>query len=421
MEQRYYCCIDLKSFYASVECVERGLDPMTTNLVVADPERSDKTICLAVSPSLKELGIKNRCRVFEIPENVDYIMAEPRMQKYIEYSADIYEFYLEYFSIDDIFVYSVDEVFIDLTSYLKFYNKTPKELARFLTGKIREKFGVVATCGIGTNLYLAKIALDILAKHSEDFIAFLDEEKFKKELWNHKPLTDFWRIGKGICNRLNNLGIYTMGDLAGANNDLLFDTFGIDAELLIDHSYGREPVTLKEVKRFKPKTNSYSNGQVLMRDYGVDETEIIIREMTYELCLKLLKENSETSSSTVSIRYSKDSDPRKFHFSVNYHRYTNDFSLIVEPIIEKFRHLVNPDGLIRKVTISFNNIQLQTIKQLNFFDQVEDHNEKNKLEKAVLNLKERFGNNSVLRGLDLLDSATSVERHNQIGGHKKGA
>ena len=245
-----YICIDLKSFYASVECVERGLDPMTTNLVVADPERSDKTICLAVSPSMKKLGVKNRCRVFEIPDGIDYIMAQPRMQKYIDYAAEIYGIYLKWFSKDDIHVYSIDEAFIDVTHYLHVYGCTPRELAVKIMNEISSKIGVRATCGIGTNLYLTKIALDITAKHAEDFIGELDEEKYRETLWDHRPLTDFWRIGEGTARRLEKIGVHTMGELAaaaGRDENLLYKMFGVDAELLIDHAWGREPVTMADI------------------------------------------------------------------------------------------------------------------------------------------------------------------------------
>ena len=248
MKNRTYICIDLKSFYASVECVERGLDPMTTNLVVADPERSEKTICLAITPSMKALGIKNRCRLFEIPKNVDYIIAPPRMQKYIDYAAEIYAIYLRFISKDDIHIYSIDEAFLDITDYLATYQMTAKALALMLMGEILREVGVRATCGIGTNLYLAKIALDITAKHAPDFIGVLDEISYKEILWDHKPLTDFWRIGKGTATTLERYGITTMREIAEMDEDFLYGLFGIDAELLIDHAWGREPVKIGDIK-----------------------------------------------------------------------------------------------------------------------------------------------------------------------------
>ena len=308
MNERAYICIDLKSFYASVECVERGLDPMTTNLVVADPERSEKTICLAITPSMKALGIKNRCRLFEIPKGVDYIIAPPRMQKYIDYSADIYEIYLRYISKEDIHIYSVDEAFLDLTSYLTTYHMTAKEMAQMLMSVILKETGVRATCGIGTNLYLAKIALDITAKHSEDFISELTEASFKIQLWEHRPLTDFWRIGKGTARTLARYGIQTMRQIAEMDENFLYELFGIDAELLIDHAWGREPVTMADIKGYRSKSNCLSSGQVLMRDYDFDEGRLIVREMMDLMCLDLVDKKLVTSSVTIYVGYSNSLD-----------------------------------------------------------------------------------------------------------------
>ena len=281
-------CIDLKSFYASVECVERGLDPMTANLVVADPERSDKTICLAITPAMKKLGIRNRCRVFEIPKAVPYIMAEPRMKLYIDYAAAIYNIYLNYISKEDIHVYSVDEAFLDVTSYLKLYHMTARELAKTIMQDILQQTGIQSTCGIGTNLYLAKVALDILAKHADDGIGYLDENLYREKLWQHKPLTDFWRIGPGISRKLANYGITTMESIASSNEDFLYRLFGIDAELLIDHAWGREPTTIADIKAYMPKTNCVTSGQVLMRDYEFAEGLLIVKEIADLLKLFLV-------------------------------------------------------------------------------------------------------------------------------------
>ena len=261
MENRSYLCIDLKSFYASVECVERCLDALTTNLVVADPERGDKTICLAVSPSLKALGVKNRCRVFEIPKQIPYIMAPPRMKLYIEYSANIYAIYLRYVAKEDIHVYSIDEAFLDVTDYLGMYGMTARQLAVTIMEDVKRETGITATAGIGTNLYLAKVALDITAKHAEDHIGFLTEELYRKTLWEHRPLTDFWRIGRGTVNRLGSLGLLTMKDVAQADEDALYKMFGVDAELLIDHAWGRESVTMADIKAYRPENNSVGSGQ----------------------------------------------------------------------------------------------------------------------------------------------------------------
>ncbi len=416
MENKVYFCIDLKSFYASVECVERNLDPMTTNLVVADPERSEKTICLAVSPSLKELGVKNRCRVFEIPTNIDYIMAPPQMKKYIDYSANIYSLYLDYFDKNDIHVYSIDEVFIDVTSYLKLYQKTPKELAQFLIDQIKRIYGINATCGIGSNLFLAKVALDITAKHAKNFIGVLNQKTFKEKLWDHQPLTDFWRIGKGIQNKLNEIGIFTLEEITKTDPEILYQLFGIDAELLIDHANGIEPVSIQEIKQFKPRTISYSNGQVLMRDYNINEAEIIIREMLYDLFLKLFNENLATSNISLTLRYT---DRSHEHFSISFPEKTNDFQDVIDRVINKYYSLINPEFKIRKVSISLNNLSPYN-QQLNFLEPI-DSSKDAQLHKTILEIQNKYGKNSVLKGLDLLNGATSQERHNQIGGHRSGS
>ena len=276
--QKIYMCIDLKTFYASVECVERGLDPFNTNLVVADQNRGKGTICLAVSPKMKMLGVKNRCRIYEIPPTIKYIIAMPRMKKYIEYSANIYEIYLKYFSKEDIHVYSIDEAFMDASKYLKLYKSTHIELAKKIIKDIFKSYGITATAGIGTNMYLAKIALDITAKHNPNNIGYLDEEKYKKELWHHKPLTDFWQIGKGIERRLNKMRIFDMYDIANADPKKIYKEFGINAEYLIDHSFGKESCTIADIKSYKPKCNSISNSQVLFEDYSF----IKIRGMNLE-------------------------------------------------------------------------------------------------------------------------------------------
>ena len=304
MKDRTYFCIDLKSFYASVECVERGLDALKTRLVVADPERSEKTICLAVSPAMKAAGVHNRCRVFEIPEHLDYIMAPPRMQLYIDYSAKIYSIYLKYVAKEDIHVYSIDEAFFDVTDYLEMYQMSARELALTIMQDILSQTGITATCGIGTNLYLAKVALDILAKHAPDFIGMLDEEGYRRELWDYRPLTDFWRIGRGIAARLESFGIYTMKDLAEAEEDRLYRAFGVDAELLIDHAYGREITTIRDIKMYRPKNNSISSGQVLSRDYGFEEGCLIVKEMTDLLCLELVDKGLITQQVHLYVGYS---------------------------------------------------------------------------------------------------------------------
>ena len=283
MEERTYLCIDLKSFYASVECVERGLDPMKVNLAVADPERGTGTVCLAISPSMKALGVKNRCRVYEIPKNIEYIMAPPRMKLYINYSANVYAVYLKYLAKEDIHVYSIDEAFLDVTQYLALYRLTARELAVTIMEDIRMATGITAAAGIGTNLYLAKVALDIMAKHVADNIGCLDEELYRSMLWDHTPLTDFWRVGAGTQKRLRHVGIMTMGDIAHAQEDMLYNMFGVDAELLIDHAWGRESATMEDIKAYQPQSNSLSCGQALLRDYTFEEGRLIVKEMVDSL------------------------------------------------------------------------------------------------------------------------------------------
>ena len=304
--QKIYMCIDLKTFYASVECVERGLDPFNTNLVVADSTRGKGTICLAVSPKMKMLGVKNRCRIFEIPPTIKYITAMPRMKKYIEYSANIYAIYLKYFSKDDIHVYSIDEAFMDATAYLNLYQLSPIELAKKIIKDIYKTYGITATAGIGTNMYLAKIALDITAKHNPNNIGYLDEEKYKKELWHHRPLTDFWQIGKGIDRRLNKMRILDMYDIAHADPKSLYKEFGVNAEFLIDHSWGKESCTIADIKAYKPKNNSISNSQILFEDYSYVKARLVLKEMVELMSLRLIENNLVTDTVGLYIGYSKD-------------------------------------------------------------------------------------------------------------------
>lgn len=425
MKQRAYLCIDLKSFYASVECVERGLDPMTTNLVVADPERSRGTICLAVSPSLKALGVKNRCRLFQIPPNLDYIIAEPRMQKYIDYSARIYGIYLRYIAPEDIHVYSIDEAFLDVTPYLKLYKMTPKELAIKLMGEVLRDVGVRATCGIGTNLYLAKIALDITAKHSLDFIGILNEETYRQTLWDHRPITDFWRIGPGTARRLAKFGIHTMGQIAAIDEEFFYQRFGVDAELLIDHAWGREPTTMADIKNYKPKTNCLTSGQVLMRDYNFEEGRLIIQEMMDLMSLDLVEKHLVTSSVSIYVGYSHTADAKPAKGTAPIRIETNSDSILMPAVTELYERIVDPRLPIRRVMLTCNNVVTDTgCYQLNLFDQtvtLEALKRDRKRQEAVLDIKRRFGKNAMLRGMDLQEAATTRERNRQIGGHKSGA
>ncbi len=414
----YYLCIDLKSFYASVECVERGLDPMTTDLVVADPEREKGTICLAITPSLKAKGVKNRCRVFEIPEGLDYIMAPPRMQKYIDYAAEIYAIYLEFIAPEDIHVYSIDEAFLDVTHYLALYKMTAEELAKKMMDEVYKRLGIRATCGIGTNLYLCKIALDITAKHSPDYIGFLDEESYIKTLWKHTPLTDFWRIGGRTAQRLAKYGILTMEDIAKAPEDILYKWFGIDAELLIDHAWGRESTTIKDIKNYRAKSHCLSNGQVLMRDYNHSEARLIIKEMLDLLCLDMVSKNLITDSVTLYVGYSNTLDIPGVSGTANIIKKTNSDTLIIPAVISLYDHIVNPEYPVRRINLTCNRVtSCEEAEQLSLLE-TDDTIKNRTLQETVLGIKARFGKNAVLKGMNFNEAATTRERNNQIGGHK---
>ena len=418
MEDKIYLCIDLKSFYASVECAERGLDPMTTNLVVADPERTEKTICLAVSPSMKKLGVRNRCRVFEIPPNLEYIMAMPRMQLYIDYSANIYATYLKYVSKEDIYPYSIDECFLDVTHYLSLYQMTARELGVRIMEDIRETTGVPASCGIGTNLYLTKIALDITAKHARDSIGYLDEETYRKTLWNHRPLRDFWRIGPGIERKLEGIGLLTMGDIAQANEDQLYRLFGVDAELLIDHAWGREPVTIQDIKRYKPKANSLSSGQVLACDYNYEDCRLIVKEMTDLLCLDLVDKDLITDHLSLMVGYSNALDLKPANGSITLDNATNSANRLIPQMLDLYERIVNPLYPIRRVNIAFGHLVDEAYKQYDLFTDPAEEERERKLQKASIEIKKRFGKNAILKGMNLEEAGTTRARNNQIGGHR---
>lgn len=419
MEDRRYIVIDLKSFYASVECVERGLDPMTAKLVVADPERNSGTICLAISPAMKAAGIKNRCRVYEIPEGMDYIMAPPRMQLYIDTAAEIYGIYLKYVAKEDIHVYSIDEAFIDVTTYLSLYNMSAHDLAYTIMTDIQQTTGLRATCGVGTNMYLAKIALDIQAKHSPDFIAELDEETYKKTLWRHKPLTDFWRVGPGIAKRLNTLGLVNMEDVANAPEKLLYKTFGVEAEFLIDHAWGREPCTIEEVKNYKSKSHSLSSGQVLMRDYTFDEALIIVKEMVDLLALDMVEQSVVSNNISLHIGYSYDTLPSTGG-SETLEVTTNSVRILMEAFERVYRRVADKNSKIRRINISVNNIVDECFEQYSLFVDPAVMERDKSISKSVNELKAKFGKNAVLKGMNLQDVATTIERNSQIGGHKSG-
>ena len=419
-KERVYVCIDLKSFYASVECRERHLDPMTANLVVADPERTEKTICLAVSPAMKALGIPGRCRVFEIPEGISYIMAPPRMQLYIDYSAEIYGIYLRYISKEDIHVYSIDEVFMDVTDYLDLYQMSAKELSVRMMQDVLESTGITATAGIGTNLYLAKVALDITAKHVEDHIGILNEESYRMTLWDHKPLTDFWKVGRGTVSRLARAGITTMGEIAQADEDLLYRMFGVDAELLIDHAWGRESTTMADIKAYRPKSNSLSSGQVLPRDYHFDEARIVAKEMADSLCLELVDKGLVTDSVTLHAGYSYRLEKKSAHGSAGLNSATSSSRRIIACTEQLFDRIVDRRTPVRRISLTFNHVMDEAYRQYDLFTSPEELEKENRLQKAVIDIREKFGKNAVLRGMDLQEGATAMERNCQIGGHKSG-
>lgn len=418
---RTYICIDLKSFYASVECIDQKWDPMTTNLVVADRERSEKTICLAVSPAMKKLGVPGRCRVFEIPKNIKYEMATPRMQRYIDVSADIYAVYLKYISKEDIHVYSIDEVFMDVTDYLSMYQMTAKELSIKIMDDVLRTTGITATCGIGTNLYLAKIALDITAKHVEDHIGILDEETYRRTLWNHKPITDFWRVGVGIAKRLAQVGIYTMEQVAQADEKLLYKLFGIDAELLIDHAWGREITTIADIKAYKPKANSISSGQVLDSDYSFEKGKLIAKEMADLLCLELVEKHLVTDSITLHVGYSNRLDKKPAHGTISMTSTTNSARQIIAYTEKLYEQIVDKSVFVRRMTLTYNHVVDECYRQYDLFSDPVELEREHKMQQAILDIKEKFGKNAILKGMNLQEGATTKERNRQIGGHKSGA
>lgn len=413
-------CIDLKSFYASVECVERGWDPLTARLVVADPERSEKTICLAVSPALKQMGVPNRCRVFQIPKEIPYKMAPPRMQLYIDYAAEIYGVYLKYIAKEDIQVYSIDEAFLDVTDYLHLYQMTAVELGRKIMQDILDTTKIPAACGVGTNLYLAKVALDILAKHETDRIAYLDEARYREKLWKHKPLTDFWRVGRGTVERLSNMGICTMEEIAHARESLLYKSFGIDAELLIDHAWGREPVTIADIKAYRPKNTSFSSGQVLPRDYEYEEGVLVVKEMADLLCLDLVDQGLVTSHISLVIGYSNQKCFEPAKGSTTLRSATSSNRRLLSYVEQLYRRIVRPRAYIRRITLTYTGVMTEDYQQFDLFSNPEETEKDVKAQRAAISIKQRYGRNAILKGMNLEESATTIERNGQIGGHKSG-
>lgn len=505
-KERVYIAIDLKSFYASVECKDRGLDPMNTNLVVADNSRTSKTICLAVSPSLKSYGVPGRPRLFEVEQkirqvnaarqmvapdrkltgesynnaeliadpslSVGYITAIPRMARYVKYSTDIYKIYLKYVAPEDIHIYSIDEVFMDVTDYLTAYKRDARQMVMMIITDVLETTGITATAGIGTNLYLAKIAMDIVAKHipadeNGVRIAELDEIKYRKLLWNHRPLTDFWRIGKGYAKKLEAKGLYTMGDIARCsigkpeefyNEDLLYRMFGINAELLIDHAWGWEPVTMADIKAYKPEAKSLGSGQVLHDPYDADKAKLVVREMTDMLVLDLVDRQMETDQMVLTVGYDIENltdpersskykgpvivdyygrrVPKHAHGTVNLKNKTSSSKIIIDAVMDLYNRIVDSELLVRRVNISANKIvpagsaaEKDTSEQLSMFINYEEEEEKRRaeacdleeeknLQQAMLEIKKKYGKNALLKGMNLQESATARQRNNQIGGHK---
>lgn len=415
-KNRVYFVIDMKSFFASVECAERGLDAMTTNLVVADLERSTTTICLAVSPAMKALGVKNRCRLFEIPNDLEYIVAKPRMKKYIEYSANIYAIYLKYIDKRDIHVYSIDECIIDVTDYLKIYKMKAKEFAKLLMTEILDTLGIPSTTGIGSNIYLAKIALDITAKHSSDRIGWLTEEKFTKELWHHRPITDFWGISRGISERLAKFGIHDMCGIANTSEDLLYDEFGVNAELLIDHAWGRETCMMEDIKNYKGKSRSISNSQILPCNYSYDQARVVFQEMIQDGCYRLAREHLSTRLVHIYLGYGDDRTGAKG--SIRMSETTNLYSIIIGYAEKLFDDVYKDRNKpVRKIGYDFDGLVSENSEQYDLFSNNEKIEKEKKLTMSILNIQDKFGKNSLLKGIDLKEKATQRDRNKMVGGH----
>ncbi len=415
-KKRTYFVIDMKSFFASVECAERGLDPFKVNLVVADPSRTEGTVCLAITPKMKSLGIRNRCRMFEIPKHIDFIIAKPRMSKYIEYATKIYGIYLKYIDKNDIHVYSIDECFIDATDYLKLYNLTAKEFAVKLTKEISHTLHIPASVGIGTNMYLAKIALDITAKHSPDRIGFLTEESYRSTLWHHTPLTDFWQISTGIADRLAKHNIIDMCGIANFNEDTLYKEFGINADLLIDHAWGRESCTIADIKNYKSKAKSISSSQILPCNYNFEDAKTVMLEMLQNGCYDLMRQGYVTQNFKIYVGYG-DNRGDFDKGSCRMDECTNLYSTICKYAIKIFDTQVDKTRPIRKIGYEFYNLSHETAIQYNLFTDRNKIEKETRLVKSVLNLQDKYGKNAVLKGLDLRKNATQRERNRMIGGH----
>ena len=411
-----YLCIDLKTFFASVECVERKLDPFAVNLVVADPSRGKGALCLAVSPKMKEQGVHNRCRIFEIPDNISYITAMPRMNLYMQYSADIYGIYLKYISREDIHVYSIDEAFLDVSEYLQMYSVSAKEIARMILQDIYTTTGITATVGIGTNLYLAKIALDITAKHAKDNMGILDEQLYRETLWHHKPVSDFWQVGRGISNRLEKYSVADMYDIAHMDERILYREFGVNAEYLIDHAWGREPTTIKEIKAYKSKSNSLSNSQILFEDYNYEEALLVLKEMVELNVQNLVESHRVTDHIGLYIGYSAR-NVKATGGSRKLSNVTNSYAYLRNAFIKLYRETVNRQELVHMLSISFGNVVDEMYETYDLFTDFNALEKEKKLQLTLLNIKHKFGKNAVIKGMNLLNKATAISRNKLVGGH----
>ena len=411
-----YLCIDLKTFFASVECVERKLDPFAVNLVVADPSRGKGALCLAVSPKMKEQGVHNRCRIFEIPDNISYITAMPRMNLYMQYSADIYGIYLKYISREDIHVYSIDEAFLDVSEYLQMYSVSAKELARMILQDIYTTTGITATVGIGTNLYLAKIALDITAKHAKDNMGVLDEQLYRETLWHHKPVSDFWQVGRGISKRLEKYSVADMYDISHMDERILYREFGVNAEYLIDHAWGREPTTIKEIKAYKSKSNSLSNSQILFEDYNYEEALLVLKEMVELNVQNLVESHRVTDHIGLYIGYSAR-NVKATGGSRKLSNVTNSYAYLRNAFIELYRETVNRQELVHMLSISFGNVVDEMYETYDLFTDFNALEKEKKLQLTLLNIKHKFGKNAVIKGMNLLNKATAISRNKLVGGH----
>lgn len=419
MDEEIYMCIDLKSFFASVECADKGLDPFRTNLVVADPSRGRGAICLAITPAMKELGIRNRCRVFEIPDRVQYITALPRMKRYMEVSAEIYGVYLRYISPEDIHVYSIDECFIYATPYLRMYGVSPKKLANMLMDAVFRQTHITATAGVGTNLFLAKIALDIMAKHVPDHIGVLDERIFRERLWHHRPITDFWNVGPGIARRLEKYGVRDLHGVAHMDENILYKEFGINAQFLIDHAWGREPCTIAEIQAYESKSHSISNGQILFEDYDYANALLVMKEMVDTLALELVEKKLAADYVSLVVGYSDDAylptgGNRRLTVCTGSHQ------KLAERMEQLYRETTRRNVPIRSINIGFGGLTGEENSGFDLFmDPAAEEKEKN-MQQAIINIKQRFGKNALIKAMSLEKKATGIRRNQMVGGHNGG-